>query len=306
MRTAFLETLCELAGKDERLWLLAGDLGYGTLDRFCERFPKRFINVGVAEQNMTGIAAGLALCNKIVFTYSIANFPTMRCLEQIRNDVCYHNASVKIVAVGGGLAYGAQGYTHHGVEDLAVMRSMPNMTIVAPGDPVEARLATKAIYDCEGPCYLRLGKAKEPIVHSSEPDFQIGKLLVLRDGTDVTLISTGGMLKRTMETADMLGQFGINARVVSMHTLKPVDHEALHSALSNVPILVTIEEHSVHGGLGGVVAESLLSFKQQGVQLYCLGIDRVSIKKTDHPCFISTDSLDPSEITDFVIGIVSR
>jgi len=190
MRTAFIETLCELAEQDERIWLLTGDLGYSVLEQFAERFPDRFVNVGVAEQNMTGVAAGLALCGKIVFTYSIANFPTLRCLEQIRNDVCHHNLNVKIVAVGGGLAYGAQGYTHHAIEDLAVMLALPNMTVIAPGDSVEVRLATRAIVDWPGPCYLRLGRAGERIVHQTEPEFQIGKAIVLQQGSDVTLIST--------------------------------------------------------------------------------------------------------------------
>ena len=145
MRTAFIDTLCELAERDPRIWLLTADLGYSVLERFAARFPHRYINVGVAEQNLTGIAAGLARCGKIVFTYSIANFPTLRCLEQIRNDVCYHQANVKIVAVGGGFAYGTLGYTHHGLEDLGIMRTLPHMTVIAPGDPTETRLATSAV-----------------------------------------------------------------------------------------------------------------------------------------------------------------
>src|SRR5438874_9377638 len=143
MRTAFVDTLCELAERDDRIWLLCGDLGYSILERFADRFPERYVNVGVAEQNMTGVAAGLALCGKVVFTYSIANFPVMRCLEQIRNDVCYHDANVKVVAVGGGFAYGALGMTHHATEDLAVLRALPRMTVVAPGDPVETDAAVR-------------------------------------------------------------------------------------------------------------------------------------------------------------------
>src|SRR6266849_11018187 len=145
MRTAFIRALTESAERDERVHLIVGDLGFGVVEPFAERFPNRFLNVGVAEQNMTGIAAGLALSGKIVFTYSIANFPTLRCLEQVRNDVCYHNANVKVVSVGGGFTYGAMGATHHAVEDLAVMRAMPGLTVVAPGDPVEARAATRAV-----------------------------------------------------------------------------------------------------------------------------------------------------------------
>src|SRR5215469_2111226 len=211
MRNTFIETLCALAEEDERVWLLSGDLGYSVLERFATRFPRRYLNMGVAEQNMTGVAAGLALSGKIVFTYSIANFPVMRCLEQIRNDVGYHNANVKIVAVGGGLAYGTAGYTHHGVEDIAVMRMMPNMTVIAPGDPTETRLATHAILHHDGPCYLRLGKGGEPTIHTEPPDFQIGQAITLRSadsGDDVTLISTGAILAETLPAADRLAAGG--------------------------------------------------------------------------------------------------
>ncbi|CCW35482.1 transketolase subunit B [Chthonomonas calidirosea] len=256
MRTAFIEELCKLAEEEERIWLLCGDLGYSVLERFRDRFPNRYVNVGVAEQNMTGMAAGLALCGKIVFTYSIANFPVMRCLEQIRNDICYHHANVKIVAVGGGLAYGAQGYTHHGVEDLAVMRVLPEMTVIAPGDPVETRLATRAIVSYNGPCYLRLGKAGEPIVHQTDPKFEIGKAILMQDGSSVTLISTGGMLATVMQAAQRLAENGIAARVLSMHTLAPLDREAILAAAAETGGIVTVEEHGI-GGLASAVAEVL-------------------------------------------------
>lgn len=256
MRTTFIETLCELAEQDERIWLLCGDLGYSVLERFRDRFPQRYVNVGVAEQNMTGMAAGIALSGKIVFTYSIANFPVIRCLEQIRNDICYHRANVKIVAVGGGLAYGAQGYTHHGVEDLAIMRVLPEMTVIAPGDPIETRLATRALVQQEGPCYLRLGKAGEPTVHRSEPLFTIGRAILLRDGKHISLISIGGMLATAMQAAECLAKEGIEARVLSMHTLVPLDGEAVLAAAKETEAMVTVEEHGV-GGLGSAVAETL-------------------------------------------------
>src|SRR2546427_13117639 len=175
MRAAFFRTVLALAERDERVMLVVGDLGFGVVEPFASRFPARFLNVGVAEQNMTGIAAGLALSGKIVFTYSIANFATLRCLEQIRNDVCYHNANVKVVAVGGGLAYGALGSTHHATEDLAILRALPGLVVIAPGDPVEAELATHAVVEYQGPCYLRLGKAGEPIVHPARPKFRLGE-----------------------------------------------------------------------------------------------------------------------------------
>ena len=165
MRTAFLTTLFELAKHDERIMFVTGDLGYTVVEPFMNELPKQFLNAGVAEQNMTGMAVGLALSGKIVFTYSIANFPTLRCLEHIRNDVCYHHADVKIVAIGGGFAYGAMGASHHATEELGIMRMLPGITVMAPGDPVEAAHATRAVVEQSGPCYLRLGKAGEPIVH---------------------------------------------------------------------------------------------------------------------------------------------
>src|SRR5438445_7860670 len=171
MRTAFIQTLNELADRDPRVCLVVGDLGFSVIEEFAERFPDQFLNAGVAEQNMIGLAAGMSMTGKIVLTYSIGNFGTLRCLEQIRNDVCYHRANVKVVAVGGGLAYGNLGVTHHASEDVAIMRALPNMTVVSPGDPIEARLATKAVVALDGPAYLRLGKAGEPVVHEKDPDF---------------------------------------------------------------------------------------------------------------------------------------
>lgn len=241
----------ELAAQDERIFLLCGDLGFSVLENFATRFPERFINIGVAEQNMTGVAAGLALSGKIVFTYSIANFPVIRCLEQVRNDVCYHNANVKIVAVGGGYAYGPQGYTHHGVEDLAAMLLMPNMTVVAPGDPAETRLATRALVQHPGPCFLRLGKAKEPVVHQEDPKFEIGKAIELRNGRQITIITTGAVLEVAARAADLLKQQRVKVRLLSMPTLRPLDVAAIEKAARETSAILTIEEH----GAGGLRSE---------------------------------------------------
>jgi transketolase len=257
MRTAFIEALCEVAEGNERIWLLTGDLGFSVLERFSTRFPERYVNVGVAEQNLAGVAAGLARCGKIPFIYSIANFPTLRCLEQIRNDVCYHEAHVKVVAVGSGFTYGAQGYTHYGVEEMGIMRILPNMTVVSPADPVEARLATRAVAERPGPCYLRLGKAGEPVVHEKIPDFQLGRAIVVRPGRDATLISTGGMLTEALETSTRLAAKGIDVRVLSMHTVKPLDNAAVMQAARETAAIVSVEEHSITGGLGSAVAEVL-------------------------------------------------
>jgi transketolase len=199
----------------------------------------------------------MAMSGKTVFTYSIANFPTLRCLEQIRNDVCYHDANVKIVSVGGGLSYGALSVTHHAVEDLGVMRCLPNLTVVAPGDPVETRSATRALVEHRGPAYLRLGKAGEPTVHEGPIPFELGRAIQLRDGQDLTVITTGGMLHTAVRAADQLATDGIHARVLSMHTIKPLDADAVLAAARHTGVIVTLEEHSIIGGLGSAVAELL-------------------------------------------------
>ncbi len=251
MRTAFVKALTELAGRDPRIVLITGDLGFGVLDDFAKRYPKQYVNAGVAEQNMTGMAAGMAMAGKVVFTYSIGNFPTLRCLEQVRNDVCYHKANVKIVCVGGGMAYGALGISHHATEDLAILRALPNMTVVAPADPVEASAATAAVAAHDGPCYLRLGKAGEPVVHTGAIDFKIGRGIRVKPGRGIVIFSTGGMLAEVMKAASQLGDCG----VVSMHTVKPLDEAMVLECARSAKLVVTAEEHSVVGGLGGAVAE---------------------------------------------------
>jgi len=226
----------------------------------------------VAEQNMTGVAAGMAMLGRIVFTYSIANFPTLRCLEQIRNDVCYHHANVKIVALGGGFAYGALGMTHHATEDLAIMRALPGMTVVAPGDPIEADLATRAIIARAGPCYLRLGRSGERVLHRPDVPFELGKAITLRDGQDLTIISTGGMLATALEAADHLDVRGISTRVLSMHTLKPIDENAITAAATDTGAIFTLEEHTKIGGLGSAVAEVLAEMNGQRIPFRRIGL----------------------------------
>lgn len=261
MRTSFIQELCELAATDERIWLVFGDLGYSVLEAFISRFPDRYLNAGVAEQNMTGIAAGLAMLGKTVFTYTITNFAVMRCLEQIRNDVCYDNLNVKIVSVGGGVAYGSHGYTHHGVEDLAVMSAMPNLAVAAPGDPIEARFITRMMADRPGPAYLRIGKAGEPVLHDPDTRVLWGKAIPVRlnparQGSALTFISTGGMLETTLRAADLLAQQGHSADVLSMPFLVPLDEQAIAEAARRTGVIVTVEEHGP-GGLGTLVGEAL-------------------------------------------------
>jgi transketolase len=256
MRTAFIEALCQAAEQDARIWLLTGDLGYSVLERFSSQFPDRYLNAGVAEQNMIGVAAGLAMAGNTVFVYSIANFPTMRCLEQVRNDVCYHRLNVKIVAVGCGLAYGGHGYTHHGVEDLGVMALLPHMTVLAPGDPLEAGWATRELARRPGPGYLRLGKAGEPVIHKSEPAFELGKAVQVVDGGHATLFSTGGMLDMAVKVAAVLATRGVALRVLSMPTLRPLDKARICAEARRTRRLITLEEHGP-GGLGTMTGETL-------------------------------------------------
>ncbi len=272
MRTAFLDTLYELAKADRRIVFVTGDLGFSVVERFMGELPDQFVNAGVAEQNMTSLAAGMALMGKVVFTYSIANFPTLRCLEQVRNDVCYHEANVKVVAVGGGFTYGAMGASHHATEELGVMRMMPGMMVVAPADPVEARAATRAVVAYDGPCYLRLGKAGEPNVHAGPIDFQLGRAIRLRDGGDLTLISTGGMLGTALAVAERLAERGLATRVLSMHTLKPLDEEAVRAAARETGAIVTLEQHSIIGGLGSAVAEVLAELPGANVRFRRIGV----------------------------------
>jgi len=257
MRSKFNEVLVELAREDERIWMVLADIGYGEIEPFAEAFPERVYNVGVAEQNMTGGACGVAMEGNIVVTYSIANFPTLRPLEQIRNDVCYHNANVKIVIIGGGLAYGALGVSHQATEDIAIMRSLPNMVVVCPADLAEAAAATRAMIAYEGPLYYRCGYKKEPDIHTGPIDFELGRAIRVRDGADATLIFTGTIGNQAALAAEELEKEGIRCRVISMHTVKPIDKEAILAAARETGGIITVEEHQIIGGLGGAVAEVL-------------------------------------------------
>lgn len=257
MRTTFIETVVECARSDPKIWLLCGDLGYSVLEKFAKEFPERYINAGVSEQNMAGMAAGLALTGRTVITYSIGNFGTLRCYEQIRNDVCYHDANVKVIAVGGGLAYGGQGYTHHAVEELAALRALPNMTVIAPADPVETKLATRWMLKHPHPVYLRLGKAGEPVLHKESPVFEPGRIIGLRDGKDIMLVSTGGMLETALKVAELLAGKGITAGVASSPFVKPFDNAWLQAQAAKLPLIATLEEHAPYGGLADAAAAAL-------------------------------------------------
>ena len=254
MRNNFITTLTELAKKDQDIILLTGDLGYGIFEDFEAKFPKQFFNVGVAEQNMTGLATGLALEGKKVVTYSIANFPTLRCLEQIRNDASYHNANITIVGMGGGFSYGQLGMSHHATEDLSILRSLPNISIVAPCTTREAGEAIKEMINTEGVGYLRLDKtsADDSLIESK---FIVGKSRKYYEGKDITLIATGGILKEVNLANIELKKIGITSRIIGMHSVKPIDKEEIFDSALNTGGIVTIEENNIDGGFGSAISE---------------------------------------------------
>ncbi|MGN6819335.1 MAG: transketolase family protein [Sphingomonas sp.] len=255
MRNAFVRALTELAAEDPRVLLVNGDLGFGVLTDFIARFPNRYVNAGVAEQNMTAIACGAALTGAHSYTYSIGNFPTLRCLEQLRNDVCYHRADVTVVAVGGGFSYGQLGMSHFATEDLAILRALPEMTVVAPSDPWQAYQLTRQLHARGGPAYLRIDKAS-----AGQPEgvVELGKARTVRDGDDAVIFATGGILGEALAAADMLAVRGKRVRVVDIHTIKPFDTDTVRAAARACRHVVTLEEHNVVGGLGGAVAEACL------------------------------------------------
>jgi len=255
MRDGVIGRLTELALTDPRIMLITGDLGFGVLDEYRRKCADQFINAGVAEQNMTGLAAGMAMEGMTVFTYSIGNFPTLRCLEQIRNDICYHDANVKILAVGGGFSYGQLGMSHHATEDLSIMRALPNMRVFVPSDPWQAQMVVDELVEWPGPCYLRIDKSSAGLERPQEGGFVAGVARVLREGNDVTIVGTGGILAECLSAATMLSQDGMSVGVVEMSTVKPLDGEAIASATECSSMVVTVEEHSIIGGLGGAVAE---------------------------------------------------
>ena len=250
MRDAFISELVKIASEDDRAFLITGDLGFGVLNEYQERFPNQFLNVGVAEQNMTAVAAGMALEGYKVYTYSIGNFPILRGLEHLRNLVCYHSLDVTAVSVGGGFSYGQLGMSHFATEDIAIMRALPNMCVVSPTEAWETAALTRQIHDKTGPTYLRLDKS---IGGTDQADVQLGRIRSIRDGRDVVILATGGILKEAVEAASLLETEGISTSVLAVHTVKPFDVDSMIE--HDGKLFVTLEEHNKIGGLGGVVSE---------------------------------------------------
>ena len=256
MRDAFVTKLTEVAAADPSVMLLVGDLGFGVVADFGQTYPTQFVNCGVAEQSMVGIAAGMAASGRRPFVYSIANFPTLRPLEQIRNDVCYHGLGVTIVSVGSGLAYGSLGYTHHAVEDISILRSLPGMRVYSPADAMECRAAVEEILADPSPAYLRLGKNKEPLMHSEQPDLSTGAPLLIREGTDVTVLVAGPVVVQALEVAESLAADGLSVRVLTNPVIKPLNADAVRTAAEGTCGIVTLEEHTIMGGFGSAVLEA--------------------------------------------------
>lgn len=262
MREAFVKKLIELARKDKKIYLITADTGFKVLDEFKKLFPDRFLNIGISEAAMIGMAAGLALSGKTVFVYAIVPFVTMRCFEQVRIDLCYQNLPVKLVGVGQGLTYGTAGATHHSIEDIGIMSCLPSMTIICPGDPIEVERAIEESLKLKGPCYLRLGKSGEIKIHQSPlSSFTIGKGIRIYQGKDIAIIATGNMLETALEVSNLLKQRGISPELISMHTVKPLDEKLIVEISKRCRVIVTLEEHSVIGGLGSAVSNVITDKK---------------------------------------------
>lgn len=302
MRDTFVRTLVELAKKDKNIELVTGDLGFGVLKPFWEQCPDQFTNAGIAEQNMTTVAAGMALEGKTVFTYSIGNFPTLRCLEQIRNDCAYHNANVKIVCIGGGFVYGSLGMSHQATEDLAIMRALPNVVVMAPGDLIEAEECTKAIAAYDGTCYLRLGRGGEKRIHEKIDDFQIGKAVKVKDGEKIAIFSTGAIFEEVQGAYDLLTANGYHPAVYTFPTVKPIDWDVIQKCASKFDLIATCEEHNIVGGFGSAVAEVMAGMTGVRASLLSIGInDEYSIRVGNQTYLRGQYGIDAASISSRIM-----
>lgn len=275
MRQTFIDTLTKLAEKDKNIYLLTGDLGFSFFENFARKFPQRFINCGVAEQNMIGIAAGLALNKKKVYVYSIIPFVTIRCLEQIKNDIVYPNLDIKIVGVGTGFSYGPLGATHQATEDIAVLRTLPNMTVLCPADPIETEELILESYKTKTPTYIRLDKSGKKRLYNFRPNIVIGKPTVLKTGKHGLIITTGTHLDIGIGLVKKLKNRGYDFKLISMHTLKPIDEKALINEIKEQNLIFTLEEHNLIGGLGSAVGEILLKHNINNIRLKSIGISDI-------------------------------
>lgn len=273
MRTAIIEEVYKIMKENKNSYFLTGDLGYDTLEKIEQDFGNRFINVGVAEQNMIGIASGLALSGKKVFVYSIIPFLTMRCFEQIRDDICYHDLDVILLGSGSGLSYGILGSTHFALEDIAIMRSLPNMTVFSPADETDAILGMRYFKNNNGPLYVRIGFRKEAKIHQKLYNFELGKGIIIQKGKDLIFFVTGTLMEEVIKAAKILQEkTGLSSTIVDIHTIKPLDANLVLEQVKEKKVVFTVEEHGKTGGLGSAVAE-ILSESENTVQLIRIGTD---------------------------------
>lgn len=286
MRTAYLDTLYDLAKHDQRVYALISDNGAIVYDKYRADLPDQYLNLGISEANMLGMAAGMASCGKIPYAYTIGAFLAYRALEFIRNDICLQKQNVKVVGTGAGEVYSALGPTHHTTEDLGALRSLPGLTIVCPASPLEVRKATRAVYEYEGPVYLRLGTNREPEIYETDYEFQLGRGVELRAGNDITIIGIGSILTDVLQVADELKKEGIRARVINIHTIKPLDERIIQKAIDETGKIITVEDHNIIGGIGTAVSEVIaeygkaVKFKRIGLHNFSAGYGTYAEVKT--------------------------
>jgi len=303
MRDTFVRTLVELAKEDKNIELVTGDLGFGVLKPFWEQCPDQFTNAGIAEQNMTSMAAGMALEGKNVFTYSIGNFPTLRCLEQIRNDCAYHKANVTVVCIGGGFVYGSLGMSHQATEDLAILRALPDVVVMAPADLVEAEECTKALAKYNGTAYLRLGRGGEKRIHEKIDDFQIGKAIKVHEGEKIAIFSTGAIFEEVTAAYDELVEKGYKPAVYTFPTVKPIDRDTIEEISRNFELVVTVEEHNIVAGFGSAVAEVMAEMADKKARLLRIGLnDEYSIRVGNQKYLRQQYGMDSKAIVERVVG----
>ena len=305
MRTAFVDGLCRLGELDERVVLLTADLGWSVLERFAERFPDRFVNVGVAEQNMLGIATGLAREGLVPFVYSIATFASMRCYEQFRNGPVLHGLPVRVVGTGGGFAYGHAGPTHHAIEDLSIARTLPGLAVVAPADGPQTRSILRRSRRHPGPMYLRIDKTDHPDIAALEGRFAFDRPMLVRPGADVLLLTTGSIVHETLRAADEIETHGISAAVGHLAHLPFRGGAPLVRLLKRYREIVTIEEATLAGGLGSLVAETIAE-ERLGAGLTRLGVDALVRGYGARPYLLEQHGLDAASIARRVVTQIGR
>jgi transketolase len=302
-RDAFANALVTLARSDQRIVTVVNDsIGSSKVANFGKEFPGRLVNVGIAEQNMVGIAAGLANGGKIPFVCAASCFLTGRALEQIKVDVAYSNVNVKLCGVSSGLAYGELGPTHHSIEDLAWTRAIANLTVIVPADPIETEQAIYAAVNFEGPMFLRISRMSVPIVHANDYHFEVGRAACLREGNDITLIANGTVVIRALEAATLLAERGVQARVLNMATVRPIDREAIVQAAMETKTIITLEEHTIFGGLGSAVAEVVVT--THPVPMRMLGIPGVFAPTGSAPWLLDHFGMTPNAICNTALELI--